>query len=122
MLNNNLTLFIIAPLVAILLLLLNYFLSVRNPDLLKISPFECGFSSFLQTRTPFHIHFYIVGLLFLIFDLEIALLYPYIISSYKNSGYGLAVVLIFLTILTIGFVFEIGKKALSLSSGYLPKT
>lgn len=56
------------------------------------------------------------GLLFLIFDLEIVLLYPYVVSAYNNSIYGLVIVIIFLTILTAGFVFEIGKGVLKINS------
>jgi NADH-ubiquinone oxidoreductase chain 3 len=109
-------LFIIAPLVAGLLLFLNYLLSLSKPSVAKISPFECGFSSFSQTRSPFHIHFFLVALLFLIFDLEIALLYPYLTSSLQNQGYGLIFIFLFLVILSIGFIYEIGKNALKLRS------
>lgn len=107
-------LFILAPILASLFLLANYFLSVNKPDNLKISPFECGFSSFSQTRNPFHIHFFLIGILFLVFDIEIALIYPYLVSSYNNESYGLIGVILFLAILTIGFIFEIGRNALKL--------
>ena len=107
-------LFIIAPVVASLLLILNYLLAVHKPDTLKISPFECGFSSFSQTRNPFHIHFFLIGILFLVFDIEIALIYPYVVSSYNNGSYGLIGIIVFLAILTVGFIFEIGRNALKL--------
>lgn len=107
-------LFIIVPIIAALFLILNYFLSIHKPDALKISPFECGFSSFSQTRNPFHIHFFLIGILFLVFDIEIALIYPYVVSSYHNGSYGLITIILFLAILTIGFAFEIGKNALKL--------
>lgn len=81
---------------------------------MKMSPFECGFSSFSQTRSPFHIHFFLVCLLFLVFDIEIALIYPYIVSFYYLKSYGLIVIIIFIIILTVGFIFEIGKKALNI--------
>jgi NADH:ubiquinone oxidoreductase subunit 3 (subunit A) len=107
-------LFIIVPIVAVALLTLNYFLAIHKPDALKISPFECGFSSFSQTRNPFHIHFFLIGILFLVFDIEIALIYPYVVSAYNNSSYGLIAIIIFLAVLTVGFVFEIGRNALKL--------
>ena len=81
---------------------------------MKMSPFECGFSSFTQTRSPFHIHFFLVGLLFLVFDIEIALVYPYIVSFYYLKSYGLIVIIIFILLLTVGFIYEIGRKALLL--------
>lgn len=82
-----------------------------------MSSFECGFHSFLgQNRSQFSISFFLFGLLFLVFDLEIVLIFPYAVSGYANGTYGLILVLIFLIILTAGFFFEIGKKALSINS------
>lgn len=107
-------LFIIAPIISAVFLLLNYLFSPSNTNLMKMSPFECGFSSFSQTRSPFHIHFFLVCLLFLVFDIEIALIYPYIVSFYYLKSYGLIVIIIFIIILTVGFIFEIGKKALNI--------
>jgi NADH-ubiquinone oxidoreductase chain 3 len=109
-----LLLFVIAPVISGVLLLLNYLLSPSNNNLMKMSPFECGFSSFSQTRSPFHIHFFLVCLLFLVFDIEIALVYPYIVSFYYLKSYGLIVIILFIVLLTVGFIFEIGKKALIL--------
>lgn len=65
-----------------------------------------------MSRLPFRITYYIYALLFLLFDLEILLIYPYVVTSYNNSSYGLIVLLIFFILLTIGFVYELGKKAL----------
>src|SRR2546421_13007127 len=112
------TFFIIfIPILAILLLAINLILAPHNPYQEKDSVFECGFHSFLdQNRTQFNISFFIFALLFLLFDLEILLVYPYAVSSYVNSLYGLIVMLIFLVLLTLGFVFELGKNALSISS------
>ncbi len=100
----------------IILIGLNKLLALNNPNYLKSSPFECGYSNISQTRTPFHIHFYLVGLLFLIFDLEIALIYPYIVSSYTNGILGYWMIIIFLLILTIGFIFELGKNAIAIKN------
>ena len=68
----------------------------------------------MQTRSTFQIHFYIVGLLFLIFDLEILLLFPVSLTLYKISTYGFAFAIIFFIILTVGFALEIGYGAISL--------
>ena len=109
--------FILTPILAILLLSINLILSPHNPYQEKDSAFECGFHSFLgQNRTQFSISFFIFALLFLLFDLEILLVYPYIVSAYSNGIYGLIVMLIFFIILTIGFVFELGKNALKIDS------
>ena len=83
----------------------------------KDSVFECGFHSFLgQNRTQFSVSFFIFGLLFLLFDLEILLVYPYSVSGYNNDIYGLAIMIIFFVLLTLGFVFELGKNALTIDS------
>jgi NADH-ubiquinone oxidoreductase chain 3 len=87
---SSLTIFLIfIPILAIILLGLNVIFATYNPDAEKTSPFECGFTSFSQTRSPFHVSFYLIGILFLIFDLEVALLYPYAVSAYNNDYYGL---------------------------------
>ena len=96
---------------------INLIFAPHNPYPQKDSPFECGFSSYLgQNRTQFSISFFIFALLFLLFDLEILLVYPYIVSAYNNSIYGLVNMLIFFLVLTLGFAFELGKKALSIDS------
>jgi NADH-ubiquinone oxidoreductase chain 3 len=102
---------------AIILFSLNLLLAPHNNYNEKNSAFECGFSSFLyQNRSQFSISFFLFALLFLIFDLEIVLIYPYVVSAYNNSIYGLVIVLVFLAILTAGFVFELGKRALNINS------
>src|SRR5438876_6473420 len=109
--------FVFIPILAIILLAVNLIFAPHNPYQEKDSAFECGFHSFLdQNRTQFNISFFIFALLFLLFDLEILLVYPYAVSSYVNNIYGLIVMLIFLILLTLGFVFELGKNALSISS------
>ena len=109
--------FIFIPLLAIILLAVNLFFAPHNPYQEKDSAFECGFHSFLgQNRTQFSISFFIFALLFLLFDLEILLVYPYIVSAYTNGIYGLVVMLIFFLVLTLGFAFELGKNALKIDS------
>jgi NADH-ubiquinone oxidoreductase chain 3 len=89
----------------------------HNPYQEKDSAFECGFHSFLgQNRTQFSISFFIFALLFLLFDLEILLVYPYTVSAYFNNIYGLIIMLLFFIILTLGFIFELGKNALKIDS------
>ena len=105
--------FIFIPILALILLLISVVLSPNNPYQEKNSAFECGFHSFLgQNRTQFSISFFIFALLFLLFDLEILLVYPYIVSAHTNGTYGLIIMLIFFFILTLGFVFELGKKCI----------
>lgn len=102
---------------AFILLAVNLIFAPHNPYMEKNSAFECGFSSFLgQNRTQFSVSFFIFALLFLLFDLEILLVYPYLVSAYTNGVYGLAVMLMFLLALTLGFAFELGKKALFIDS------
>ena len=109
--------FIFIPILAILLLLLNFIFASHNPYEEKNSVFECGFHSFLgQNRSEFSISFFIFALLFLLFDLEILLVYPYVVSSYVNSIFGLIIMLIFFLIFTVGFAFELGKNALYIES------
>lgn len=109
--------FLFIPILALILLAINILLSPHNPYQEKNSAFECGFHSFLgQNRTQFSISFFIFALLFLLFDLEILLIYPYSVSSYINGVYGLVVMLLFFILLTLGFIFELGKKALDIPS------
>jgi NADH-ubiquinone oxidoreductase chain 3 len=115
--TNTLFFFIFIPLLAFILLAINLIFAPHNPYQEKKSAFECGFHSFLgQNRTQFSISFFIFALLFLLFDLEILLVYPYIVSGYANGIYGLIVMLIFFLVLTLGFAFELGKNALKIDS------
>ena len=108
---------IFIPLLSVILLSINLIFAPHNAYQEKNSAFECGFHSFLgQNRTQFSISFFIFALLFLLFDLEILLVYPYIVSAYSNSIYGLLIMLVFFTALTIGLGFELGKKALNIDS------
>jgi len=105
------------PILAFILLAINIIFAPHNPYQEKDSAFECGFHSFLgQNRSEFSISFFIFALLFLLFDLEILLVYPYIVSGYVNGVFGLIVMLIFFLVLTLGFAFELGKNALSIES------
>jgi NADH-ubiquinone oxidoreductase chain 3 len=115
--NNLLMLFIFVPILAFILLALNILLASHKPDESKVSAYECGFSPvYGQTRSTFQIHFYIVAMLFLIFDLEILLLFPVAVTLYQVSIFGFSIALIFFIVLTIGFVLEIGSGAIALTN------
>jgi len=107
---------IIIPILSIILLGVNLILAPHNPYQEKKTSFECGFHSFNQTRSPFNITFFVFALLFLLFDLEILLIYPYTISAYNNGIFGLIIMLVFFLILTVGFAYELGKGALKIDS------
>lgn len=112
--NTLVVFFILIPVLALVLLALNLLLAPHNPDPEKISSFECGFSTiFGQTRMPFNIQFYIVAILFLIFDLEIFYLVPLTVSMYYISYYGFAIFIIFFVVLTIGFIYELGQNVIN---------
>ena len=103
-------LFIFVPILSSALLALNLLLAPSNPDEAKVSPYECGFNVIPgQTRGTFHIHFFIVCLLSLIFDLEVVLLFPLAVTLYQISLFGFFCWYCFFLVLTIGFVLEIGS-------------
>jgi NADH-ubiquinone oxidoreductase chain 3 len=86
--NTLLILFIFVPVLTVILLALNLIFAVHRPDSEKVTAYECGFSAIPQTRSPFSIQFYIVAILFLVFDLELVLLYPFTASLYQIGTYG----------------------------------
>jgi NADH-ubiquinone oxidoreductase chain 3 len=103
--------------IAILFLIINFILAPHNPYQEKYSIFECGFHSFLgQNRTQFNVKFFIFALVYLLLDLEILLIFPFALSEYINNIYGLIITLGFIIIITIGFIFELGKGALKIDS------
>ena len=111
--SSLLLLFIFVPVLTGILLALNLLLAVHRPDSEKVQAYECGFSPIYgQTRSPFHVQFYLVGILFLIFDLEILLIYPLAVTLYQISTYGFWIFIVFLLVLTVGFVLEIGSGVL----------
>ena len=93
-------------------IVLNFILSPKNPDPEKLSAYECGFEPFNDSRMEFDVRFYLVAILFIIFDLEIAFLFPWAISLGNIGILGFASMMIFLFILTIGFIYESKKGAL----------
>ena len=103
---------IIAFGISCVFIILNYLLSPKNPDPEKLSAYECGFEPFNDSRMEFDVRFYLVAILFIIFDLEIAFLFPWAISLGKIGLFGFCSMMIFLFILTVGFIYEWKKGAL----------
>lgn len=85
---------------------------VKKPDVNKLAAYECGFDAFADTRNKFDVRFYLVTLLFIIFDLEIAFLFPWAITLGKIGVFGFWSMMVFLTVLTIGFIYEWKKGGL----------
>ena len=114
-LNNYLTIIIffgVALFLSIGFIFLNFALAPNNPDPEKLSAYECGFEPFNDSRMEFDVRFYLVAILFIIFDLEIAFLFPWAISLGKIGIFGYVSMMIFLFILTVGFIYEWKKGAL----------
>ena len=87
-------------------------IAIRNPDPEKLSAYECGFNAFDDARMKFDVRFYLVSILFIIFDLEVAFLFPWAITLGDVGVYGFWSMMIFLGVLTIGFIYEWRKGAL----------
>ena len=102
----------LALLLSIGFVLINFIASPSNPDPEKLSAYECGFEAFDDSRMEFDVRFYLVAILFIIFDLEIAFLFPWAISLGSIGLLGFWSMMIFLGILTIGFIYEWKKGAL----------
>jgi NADH-ubiquinone oxidoreductase chain 3 len=110
-------LILVVCIIAILFLVINLLFAPHNPYAEKYSIFECGFHSFLgQNRTQFGVKFFIFALVYLLLDLEILLIFPFAVSEYVNNLYGLIVTLGFIGVITLGFVYELGKSALKIES------
>ena len=93
-------------------IVLNFLFSPKNPDPEKLSAYECGFEAFGDSRMEFDVRFYLVAILFIIFDLEIAFLFPWAISLGNLGSLGFWSMMVFLLILAIGFIYELKKGAL----------
>lgn len=89
-----------------------FFIAVSNPDPEKVSAYECGFKAFDDARMKFDVRFYLVALLFIIFDLEVAFLFPWAVAFKEAGAFGFWAVMVFLAILTVGFIYEWRKGAL----------
>ena len=103
---------IIALGLSVAFIVTNFILSPKKPDPEKLSAYECGFEPFDDSRMEFDVRFYLVAILFIIFDLEIAFLFPWAISLGNIGLLGFCSMMIFLFILTVGFIYEWKKGAL----------
>ena len=90
----------------------SWMVAPRNPDPEKLSAYECGFDAFEDARGRFDVRFYLVTLLFIVFDLEVAFLFPWAVSLSEIGAFGFWSMVVFLAVLTVGFVYEWRKGAL----------
>lgn len=104
--------FIISCVLSFVVFGLSYILSTHQADSEKVSAYECGFNPFDDARSTFDVRFYLVAILFIIFDLEVSFLFPWAVCLQSISGFGFSTMIIFLFILTIGFLYEWKKGAL----------
>ena len=102
----------VAGLLVLALMVAPFLIAVRNPDPEKVSAYECGFNAFDDARMKIDVRFYLVSILFIIFDLEVAFLFPWALVFKDVGGFGFWAMMVFLGILTIGFVYEWKKGAL----------
>lgn len=107
--------FLVALPLAILVLGLSFVFATRKADPEKISAYECGFDPFDDARSNFDIQFYLVAILFIIFDLEVTFLFPWALTLNKIGFFGFWTMMAFLLVLTIGFIYEWRKGALEWS-------
>ena len=102
----------VALLIGAALMIAPFVVAVRNPDPEKVSAYECGFNAFDDARMKFDVRFYLVAILFIIFDLEVAFLFPWAVAFGELGAFGFWSMMVFLGVLTIGFVYEWKKGAL----------
>ncbi len=102
----------VAVVFGILFIAASYIVSVQKPDTAKLSTYECGFAPFGDTRGQFEVRFYLVAILFIIFDLEVAFLFPWAVTLGDIGVFGFWSMVVFLVILTVGFIYEWKKGAL----------
>src|SRR3954470_12247019 len=103
---------VIAVGLTVVMLSASLLLAKQNPDSEKLSPYECGFEAFDDARRQFDVRFYLVSILFIIFDLEVAFLFPWAVTLGKIGVFGFWSMMIFLGVLTVGFIYEWKKGAL----------
>lgn len=102
----------VALFLALVVIGIPFIAAIRKPDKEKLSPYECGFSPFNESRSQFDVRFYLVSILFIIFDLEIAFLFPWAVALGEIGKAGFWSMMIFLSVLTVGFIYEWKKGAL----------
>jgi len=97
---------------AVVIVLASFIVARQRPDSEKLSPYECGFEPFADARSKFDVRYYLVAILFIIFDLEVAFLFPWAVSLGAIGIFGFWSMMVFLFVLTVGFVYEWKKGAL----------
>src|SRR5215468_2642115 len=97
---------------AVAMIAASFVVARQAPDSEKLSPYECGFEPFEDARTKFDVRYYLVAILFIIFDLEVAFLFPWSVALGHLGAFGFWSMMVFLAVLTIGFVYEWKKGAL----------
>ncbi len=102
----------VAAIISLALLVAAFVVAYKQPDPEKLSAYECGFNPFDDARMTFDVRFYLVAILFIIFDLEVAFLFPWAVSFGRIGVYGFWAMMVFLAVLTIGFIYEWKKGAL----------
>ncbi len=102
----------VAVVMSCAMLVLSFVSGKQNPDVNKNAAYECGFDAFDDARNKFDVRFYLVAILFIIFDLEIAFLFPWAISLGEIGMFGFWSMMVFLGVLTVGFIYEWNKGAL----------
>jgi NADH-quinone oxidoreductase subunit A len=102
----------VALFIGLALMIAPFLVAVRNPDPEKVSAYECGFNAFDDARMKFDVRFYLVAILFIIFDLEVAFLFPWAVAFKEIGAFGFWSMMVFLGVLTVGFVYEWRKGAL----------
>ena len=102
----------VALFIALALMAVPFMIAVRNPDPEKVSAYECGFAAFDDARMKFDVRFYLVAILFIIFDLEVAFLFPWAVAFGHIGALGFWSMIVFLAVLTVGFIYEWRKGAL----------
>ena len=102
----------VALVIGLALLVVPFLVAYKSPDPEKLSAYECGFNAFDDARMKFDVRFYLVAILFIIFDLEVAFLFPWAIVFGQLGSYGFWSMMVFLAVLTIGFIYEWKKGAL----------
>jgi NADH-quinone oxidoreductase subunit A len=97
---------------SVVMVIIPFIVGLRRPDKEKLSAYECGFEAFTDARSQFDVRFYLVAILFIIFDLEIAFLFPWAVTLGKIGLFGFWSMMIFLAVLTVGFIYEWRKGGL----------
>lgn len=102
----------IAVALAVVIVLASFIVARQHPDSEKLSPYECGFEPFADARNKFDVRYYLVAILFIIFDLEVAFLFPWAVTLGTIGIFGFWSMIVFLAVLTVGFIYEWKKGAL----------